>query len=62
MRSPSKEDLSPRSIIRRKWKDTVTRRRTEAKANSDTFTGLSTGTRRNKTKKMPTLSTFNEEE
>ena len=61
MRSPSKDDLSPRSIIRRKWQANVTRRRTEAKANSDTFTGLSTGTRRNKTKKMSTLSILEEE-
>jgi hypothetical protein len=63
MRSPPKEDASPRTIIRQNMRASVTRRQKEAKANSETLFGSmlpsKTKTRRNKT---PLRETIMEEE
>lgn len=63
MRSPLKDDISPRTIIRKNMRDSVTRRRKEAKANSDSPFGRPMLTKsRTKRNKTPSKETIMEEE
>jgi len=63
MRSPPKEDVSPRTIIRRKMRDSVTRRKNETKANSESLFGSTAQSNiRTRRKKTPLKETIMEED
>ena len=63
LHSPLKDDASPRTIIRKKMRASVTRRRTEAKANSESPFGITPGKSRTikKRNKTPPKETILEE-
>jgi hypothetical protein len=60
MRSPSKDDIDPRELMKNKMKANVTRRRIESKANSEIFFPSKTPTRTRS--KKPVFSEVIEEE
>lgn len=64
MHSPQREEASPRSVIRRKMRDSVTRRKIEAKANSENPFGNKTpaSTRRRGKKSPPKDIIYEEKE
>ena len=63
MRSPPKEDASPRTIIRQKMRSSVTRRQKETKANSETLFGSMLPSKsKTRRKETPLRETIMEEE